>query len=423
METLDSSPVTSAQIKRWTTTDSLLLKVKDLLLHGGQHDKDAAISPYHKCWNELSVHDGCLLRGNRVIVPPEGRVPVMELLHEGHPGNARMKGLARSFVWWPGINQDLEEKVKACNECQRMRHSPAQAPLHPWEFPRRPWERLHADFAGPFQGKMFLIVVDAYSKWLEVKALTAATSTTTIEHLHSIFATHGLPKAFVIDNGTQFTSSEFEIFMRNNGIQHIKTSPYHPASNGLAERAVQSFKENMKKSSSTESLEIRLARFLFWYTLTPHSTTGVSPAELLLGRIPRSQLDLLKPELSTKVQLKQEAQKKNHDTHTKHREFQIGDQVFVKEFPSGKDWLDGTITEVKGPLTYNITLSDGRVVRRHVDHIRSRTSQTSDLPVTSDTEIPSPNIRTDSETNPQPSEDSQLRRSIRERAPPDYLRY
>ena len=153
------------------------------------------------------------------------------------------------------------------------------------------------------------------------------------------------------------------MLMRNNGIQHIRSSPYHPASNGLAERAVQSFKENMKKSSCAESLKTKLSRFLFWYRLTPHSTTGVPPAELLLGRIPRSQLDLLKPELSTKVQLKQESQKRNHDIHTKGREFQIGDQVFVKEFPSGKDWLEGTITEVRGPLTYHVTLSDGRVVR------------------------------------------------------------
>ena len=115
--------------------------------------------------------------------------------------------------------------------------------------------------------------------------------------------------------------------------------------------------------------------------------------------------------------MKQEIQKRSHDTHTKQREFQIRDQVFVEEFPSGKDWLKGTVTEVKGPLTYNITLPNGRVVHRHVDHIRSRTSQTSDLPITSDPEIPSPNIQTDSEAalpNPQPREDPQPRRSARE---------
>ena len=213
-----------------------------------------------------------------------------------------MKGIARSFVWWPNIDRDLEEKVKACDACQQLRHSPAQAPLHPWEFPKQPWDRLHADFAGPFQGKMFLVVIDAFSKWLEVSPLSAATSTVTIQHLCSIFATHGLPRSLVTDNGPQFTSAEFEAFMKNNGIRHIKSSPYHPASNGLAERAVQCFKESMKKFPSTDSLETKLSRFLFWNRLTPHSTTGVPPAQLLLGRIPRSQLDLLKPELATKVQ-------------------------------------------------------------------------------------------------------------------------
>ena len=327
-----------------------------------------------------------LTSGKSCHCTPEGRERVIELLHEGHPGNSRMKGLARSFVWWPNIDRDLEEKVKACDACQQLRHSPAQAPLHPWEFPKQPWDRLHADFAGPFQGKMFLVVIDVFSKWLEVSPLSAATL---IQHLRSIFATHGLPQSFVTDNGSQFTRAEFEAFMKNNGIRHIKSSPYHPASNGLAERAVQCFKESMKKFPSTDSLETKLSRFLFWNCLTPHSTTGVPPAQLLLGHIPHSQLDLLKPELATKVQGKQEAQKKSHDIHAKPREFHVGDLVFVKDFPSGKKWLSGSVSEVRGPLSYYVTLLDGRVVRRHVDHIRSRSSQsTSPPPRESDVEIP-----------------------------------
>lgn len=125
-----------------------------------------------------------------------------------------------------------------------------------------------------------------YSKWLEVVSLSAATSTVTIEHLRSMFATHGLPKVLVTDNGSQFTSAEFNAFLKGNGIQHVCSSPYHPSSNGLAERAVQCFKEGLKRSPSGDSLKNRLAKFLFCYCLTPHSTTGVSPAELLLGRIP-----------------------------------------------------------------------------------------------------------------------------------------
>ena len=134
-----------------------------------------------------------------------------------------------------------------------MRHNPTPAPLHPWESPKHPWERLHTDFAGPFFGKMFLIVIDADSKLLEEKLLTAATSTIMIEHLHSIFATHGLPRMFVTDNGTQFTTAEFKSFMKNNGNRHITSSQYHLSSNGLAERAVQCYKENMKKLPTDDS--------------------------------------------------------------------------------------------------------------------------------------------------------------------------
>ena len=254
-----------------------------------------------------------------------------------------------------------------------MRHNPAPAPapLHPWEFPHRPWERLHADFAGPFQGKMFLIVIDAFSKWLEVKLLTPATSTVTIEHLRGIFAMHGLPEVLVIDNGTPFTSSEFETFMVNNGIRHVTSSPYHPASNGLAERSVQTFKEHMKISDGT--LETRISRFLFWNRLTPRTTTGMTPAELLLGCIPRSQLDLLKPplpttvqqkpEIAATVQQKQQKQKAYHETHFKLREFSVNDPVFVRDFPLGKKWLTGIVSAVKSPLSYYITLSDGKIVR------------------------------------------------------------
>ena len=130
-----------------------------------------------------------------------------------------------------------------------------------------------------------------------------------INSLHSIFATHGLPTEFVTNNGTQFTSSEFKEFMTINGIRHIFTAPYNPASNGLAERAVKTFKDSMKKFSTSESLEQRVSKFLLLYRLTPHSTTGIPPVQLLLGRLPRSKFDLVKPDLSDRDQQKQDVQR------------------------------------------------------------------------------------------------------------------
>ena len=117
---------------------------------------------------------------------------------------------------------------------------------------------------------------------MEVKPVTAATSTVTIEHLRSIFATHGLPEMLVTDNGSVFTSEEFRTFTKQNGIRHSTSAPYHPASNGLAERSVQTFKNFMKKCTDG-SIEARVSRFLLQYRVTPQTTTGISPAEMLMG--------------------------------------------------------------------------------------------------------------------------------------------
>ena len=164
MEILQMSPITAKQIKSWTSHDPILAKVRDKVLQGWVDTKDPNFLPYQRRKRELSIEDGCVLWGNRVIVPPPGRAKVIDTLHEGHPGMVRMKCLARCYVWWPSMEQELEQKVKECTQCQELQNSPPQVPSHPWEWPQRPWARLHIDYAGPFMGKMFLITVDAHSK-------------------------------------------------------------------------------------------------------------------------------------------------------------------------------------------------------------------------------------------------------------------
>ena len=426
MDALKFSPVNANQIKLWTDRDPLLAKVRHLVLHGWQEMDDPMMQPYQQRQNELSTHDGCILWGNRVIIPTAGRQRVIDELHEGHPGVSRMKSLARGFVWWPRIDKDLEEKVKQCSTCQEHRHHPPPAPLHPWEWPKHPWVRLHADYVGPFMGKMFLVVIDAYSKWIEVKTVSSATSTVTTNQLRSIFATHGLPEILVTDNGTTFTSAEFQEFAKNNGIRHVKTAPYHPSSNGLAERAVQTLKSSLKKHSNVD-LETQVARFLFRYRITPHSTTGVAPAELLLGRLPRSHLDLLKPSLASKVHTKQANQKTGHDSNAKQRCIAVGDAVFVCDFPSGKKWLSGKVIDMKGPMTYLVELQDGRIVRRHIDHVRNRTctSLPTSTPIDEYVDVSMSSPSSEQPVSNSPITDIQrsvappLRRSTRNSRPPD----
>lgn len=369
MQTLQGSPVTATHIKKWTDQDPVLSRVRYMVLHGWRDSMEEEFTPFNRRHTELSVQDGCVLWGSRVVVPRQGRKQILEELHDSHPGVTRMKSIARGVVWWPGIDQDLEEEVKHCQQCQTNQASPARIPLHPWEWPDRPWARVHVDHAGPFLGKHFLVVVDAYSKWLIVTVVPALTSQCTIRHLREIFATHGLPELLVSDNGTAFTSSEFKEFMVRNGIRHVTTAPYHPSSNGLAERAVRTFKEGMKKYTLGE-IETRLARFLFHYRTTPHSTTGRSPAELLMGRCLRSPLDLIQPDAAEKVRQKQDQQKQNYDQHTKDRPVKLGDAVFARNFGCGPRWLPGKVATIQGSSMVLIQLqSDGRTVRRHLDQI------------------------------------------------------
>ena len=131
-----------------------------------------------------------------------------------------------------------------------------------------------------------------------------------------MFATHGLPQAVISDYGSVLTSSDFEEFMQMNGIRHIRTVPYHPASNGLADRTVQTLKEGLQKLTSG-CFETKLSRFLFQYRITPHTTTGQALAQLLMGRCLRSHLNQLLPDLTSHVQNKQQLQKERYDQDTK----------------------------------------------------------------------------------------------------------
>ena len=119
---------------------------------------------------------------------------MIEELHQMRPGICRMISLARSYMWWPNMDQDIQERVQKCNPCQINRKSPEKAPMHPWEYTSSPWIRIHIDYAGPFLGRMFLIVVDSYSKWKEIHISKDSTTKTTIEGLSKSFATHGFPE-------------------------------------------------------------------------------------------------------------------------------------------------------------------------------------------------------------------------------------
>ena len=218
---LEQLPV-SVEINRETRRERILPRVLDYVQRGWKtNNDDPLLKSYFTRRNEILINHGCLMWGIQVIIPMKLRERVLNLLHISHPGIVKMKALARSYVWWPGIDTDIECMVKSCSPWQMQQSAPAKAQLHPWEWPTSSWERVHVDFVVPVLGRMFLVLIDAHSKWPEVIEMKSVTADKTIQELQNIFARYVLPKQVVTDNGSQFTAAEFSLFMERNGICHI----------------------------------------------------------------------------------------------------------------------------------------------------------------------------------------------------------
>ena len=371
---LEALPLTAKQLALATSTDSILSKVLRYTQTGWPSSVSHELKPYFNCKHELTIEGNCVMWGIRVLVPLKYRSKVLNELHQDHPGISRMKAIARSHVWWPGVDSDIDTLVKSCEPCLSVKPSPPKSPLNPWLWPAKPWVRIHVDFAGPLYGKTYFIIVDAHSKWPEVFEMTSTTTSKTIDILRQVFAAYGLPDQLVSDNGPQFSSEEFQLFLKCNGIKHCRTAPYRPATNGAAERFVQTLKKSiMAGRRDKRSDQHKLSSFLLKYRSTPHAVTGVPPSTLFLNRHIKTVLDLLKPDYGRQVLEKQSLQKQAYDGHSHERNFMIGDDVMVKIHRHNcVTWQPGTVVEKLGPVSYIVNLRSGSRRRCHIDQILRR---------------------------------------------------
>ena len=243
----------------------------------GWPDKSLLQGELRKYWPDravLTVHDGLLLRGTRLVIPSALRGDVLQRLHEGHMGVTKCRNRAKQTVWWPGLSSQLNDMVLKCKTCIQERRN-VKEPLMPTEMPDRPWQTLGADLF-TLKGKTYLLVVDYFSRYVEIALLSPTRSEDVVVHLKSMFSRHGVCNYLKSDNGPQFQGSHFKNFAAEYGFQHITSSPKFPQSNGEAERAVQTVKHLLTKASDPY-----LA--LLAYRATPLQN-GYSPAELLMGR-------------------------------------------------------------------------------------------------------------------------------------------
>lgn len=373
IDSSDPNTIDWEVIQKETKKDKLLSTIIRYSYDGWPDVKliEPQLKPFYIKRNEISIDRGCLFWGHRIIIPHSIRKDVLNELHKSHFGSSRMIDMAKSYFWWPKLNEDIIDITRTCINCLSYRNAPPKANLKPWPVPPSAWYRLHADFLGPLFGKMFLIVVDSYSKWPEVFQMANIASTLSIQKFEQIFLSYGFPIHLVTDNGTSFTSHDFQTYCKKRGINHTFTPPHHPATNGAAERFVETFKSNITKIvESGKSLNYAISIFLSDYRSTPHKSTGVSPARLMLGREVRSRLSLLRPTPIFQDLLLRQSRAVDSVGGSRNLNFQVGENVMTRDFRKGHNpWVKGLIVKESIPNTTYFIDVDGLTWKRHVNQM------------------------------------------------------
>nr|CDJ86255.1 RNA-directed DNA polymerase (reverse transcriptase) and Integrase domain containing protein [Haemonchus contortus] len=381
MDNCHRLPVSFSSVQAATTADHTLIQVIGYIRSGKwpKVNRESPFWPYYNRRESLSTIGSCLLTSNRLVIPKSLQRRVLQALHKAHPGQTRMKMLARSYVYWPSMEADIEKLVRNCATCAQQAKDPVKTELQSWPKPLTPWTRVHADFAGPLDGNFYLVIVDAFSKWPEIIQMNSMTTSATIKVLTKVFAQFGNPHTLVTDNGTQFTSATFVDFCRRRGIKHVRSPPFHPQSNGQAERFVDTFKRGLAKLKGEEPTTEALQAFLMAYRSTPcpSGPNHLSPAENFLGRRIRTELDLMmpSPEDSTgRRDTKMEDQFNRHQG-AKPRHFDVDDAVYAKDYRQAKTtWTPGIIARRLGNVMYHVRCGSS-LWTRHANQLRPRDSQ------------------------------------------------
>lgn len=384
-----------------------------------------SVRPYWNLRGELTVNEELLMKGCRLVIPVKLQGEFLEKLHEGHLGITKCRERAKISIWWPGLSTQIKELVSNCYKCAENRNDSAE-PLLPTTLPDRPWKRVGTDLFF-YKQQTYLLVVDYYSRFIEIAKLDSTSSLEVITHLKSIFSRHGVPEEVISDNGPQYASEYFRTFARNYGFIHTTSSPRYPQSNGEAERAVQTVKQLLKKNTDPY-------KALMIYRATPLKN-GYSPAELCMGRMIRTNLPMTSDILTPKwpnVKIVQEresefqrTQKVNFDKRHRAKDVKpllTGDRVLLKDMG-----IRGTVVEPAAtPRSYIVRTDRGYLRRnsRHLIHTKGPlVPDTPEVLVQKEITEPQPTVSTDvsSRNTTLPTQGRMMTRSGRISVPPQRL--
>lgn len=317
---------------------------------------------------ELSVtEEHLILRGTKLVVPKALRNLVIQIAHEGHLGIVGTKKLLREKVWFPNMDQMVEEKIRLCSTCQLITPSSRSEPLQMSPLPAAVWEEVAVDIYGPLpNGQYILVTIDEYSRYPAISFISSTSANSVIPELDNIFSAYGIPRVVKTDNGPPFNGHVFTQFSEYLGFSHRKITPCWPQANGIVERFMRTLGKRIKAANLEHTpLKQSLYKFLRNYRNTPHSTTNVAPAHLLFGRTPRIRIpDVTNHSVPSDSSVRstdfshKQAMKYYADRRRRAQPCNIkrGDTVVVRQRQTNKT------SAVFGPERYRVTAKKGTMV-------------------------------------------------------------
>ena len=368
MNSLSVTDRKKEQIKKGYEDDTDMCALKDIIMSGWPKEQtncSECVQPYWNYRDEMTVQNGLILKGTRIVIPKKMKLNILERLHTGHLGQEKCKRRARATVFWPGINKDIEKMVNQCSDCidHRARHCPE--PLVPHEVQTQAWSKVGSDLF-QLDNKDYLVIVDYHSNYPDVYQIPSQSSKSVITAMKESFGRFGIPDLLFSDNGPCYSSSEFEKFAEEWDFKHVTSSPMYPRSNGFSERNVRIIKDIYSKSGDKQM------------GLLIHRSTqlenGYTPSELNLGRRTRCDLPRHGEEDSkaiarkvAKIKTKErQRQKYYHDRRGVRSLEPLKPGNRVRVYDSQRKWQNrATVLEHVAPRSYTVQTDRGTEIRRN----------------------------------------------------------
>ncbi|XP_061178378.1 uncharacterized protein K02A2.6-like [Saccostrea echinata] len=222
------------ELRQETQADKTLVKLTKVILSGCSEISacvSAPLQPYFNIRDELTVQDGIVFKGERILIPETMRMDMLRRIHSSHIGVEGSLRRARENLFWLGMTKDVKDFVTKCDTCRSFDGKQRKETLVSHDVPTRPWAKVASDLFS-YNSKEYLVTVDYFSNFWEVDYLRSTMSKTVIQTLKALFARYGIPDTLVSDNGPQFASTEFQQFAREWEFCHVNSSPKYPQRNG-----------------------------------------------------------------------------------------------------------------------------------------------------------------------------------------------